>query len=118
VSKLDEVKGSVSVVSVGARCVQKHSGVRTHDVVFLYTAKFWRLGVVSVLGFDSGLTINAGADSLKPTRGLLSDIVKYMICSVQNTQANTSDSALTFIVALYANQDMFTLECFVTHLHK
>ena len=106
------------MISVGAR--RKHSGVGTHGNVFLNTASFWRLSIVSVLGFDSGLTINAGVDSLKPTRGLLSDIAKYMICSLQNVQANTSDSPLTFIVALYANQDMFTFGCFVTvtHLHK
>jgi len=63
------------VVSVGARCVSKHSGNGTHGIVFLYTAKFWQLAVVNVLGFDSGCTITAGAGSPKPARGLLSDIV-------------------------------------------
>jgi hypothetical protein len=53
-----------------------------HNVVLLYFASFRRLGVVSVLGFDSGLTINAGAGSLKPIRGLLSDIVKRVFSSL------------------------------------
>jgi len=62
--------------------VPKGSDNGAHDVVFLYFATFVRLGVVSVLGFDSGLTMNAGAGSLKPTRGLLSDIVKHVIYSL------------------------------------
>ena len=85
------------MISVGAR--RQHSGVGTHGNVFLNTGSFWQLGIVSVLGFDSGLTIN-GVECLEPTRGLLSDIVKYVICSLQDFQANTSDSALTFIVAM------------------
>lgn len=70
------------MASVVAKCAIRCSGNGTYDIVFLYTAIFWRLGVVSVLGFDSGLTMNAGAGSLKPTRGLLSDIVKHVIYSL------------------------------------
>ena len=71
------------MASVVAKCAIRCSGNGTYDIVFLYTAIFWRLGVVSVLGFDSSFTLNAGAESFKPARGRHADFVKYMICSLQ-----------------------------------